>query len=252
MGMKVKLKIRKPPRPEVPTFCAECQSPIAPDATFCGACHAPIVRRYCPKCSRLVPENTTDCPLCGASSKAKVRDTTGLSNFAVFGAIAMGVAFFLIAGFFPAEKEKPKVTPPPTVQLTDAVAPVNATGSQVNAGRTLPATGQPPVVRSDQEGERLNLQAYELIQQKNYPEAEPILRRALQSFQPGTTSVSYKFALYNLGHVLRRTGRPGEAIPFLEQCVKLDPAWSKAQSELATAKAATQPKPTVTQVSQNL
>jgi RNA polymerase subunit RPABC4/transcription elongation factor Spt4 len=249
--MKVKLKIRKPQKPEVPTVCAECQSPIAPEATFCESCHAPIVRRYCPKCSRLVPENTKDCPLCGASSKAKARETPGLSNFAVFGAIAMGVAFFLIAGFFPAEKEKPRVAPAPNVQLTDSVAPVRLAGSRLDAGRTLPATGQIPVVRSDQEGARLNLQAYELIQQKEYQQAEPILRRAVQSFQPGTTAVEYKYALYNLGHVLRRNGKPAEAIPFLEQCVKLDPAWSKAHTELATARAATQPKP-VTQVSQNL
>jgi RNA polymerase subunit RPABC4/transcription elongation factor Spt4 len=249
--MKVKLKIRKPPRPEVPTFCAECHSPIAADATFCGACHAPIVRRYCPKCSRLVPENTKDCPFCGASSKAKPRETPGLSNLAVFGVIGMGVAFFLIAGFFPSEKEKPKIAPPPNVQLADSVAPVNVTGAQVTAGTTLPAKGQQPVVQSDAEGARLNLQAYELIQQKNYQEAEPILRRALQSFRPGTTAVEYKYAMYNLGHVLRRTGRAKEAIPYLEQCVKMDPAWSKAQTELAVAKGAIQPKP-ATQVSQHL
>lgn len=247
----MKLKIRKPPRPDVPTFCAECTAPIAPEATFCGTCHAPIVRRYCPKCSRLVPENTKACPYCGTSSKAKVRETPGLSNLAVIGVIAMGVVFFLVAGFFPSEQEKPKIVPPPNVQLTDSVAPVSLAGNQVQAGGAVPATGQQPVVQSDEEGATLNLQAYELIQQKNYQQAEPILRRALQSFRPGTTNVGYKFALYNLGHVLRRTGRVKEAIPFLEQCVKIDPAWSKAQTELAVAKGAVQPKP-VTQVSQNL
>lgn len=246
----MKLKIRKPPRAEVPTFCAECQSPISPDATFCGACHAPIVRRYCPKCSRLVPENTKDCPFCGASSKAKVRETPGLSNLAVFGVIGMAALFFVIAGFFPSDKEKPKIAPPPNVQLTDSVAPVQVTAGKVSAGTTLPAKGEQPV-QSDQEGARLNLEAYELIQQKNYQQAEPILRRALQSFRPGTTAVERKYALYNLGHVLRRTGRAKEAIPYLEQCVKIDPAWSKAQTELAIAKGMLQPKPE-TQVSQNL
>jgi hypothetical protein len=249
--MKVKLKIRKPPRAEVPTFCAECQSPIAPDATFCGSCHAPIVRRYCPKCSRLVPENTKDCPFCGASSKTKTRETPGLSNLAVFGVIGMAVLFFLIAGFFPSDKEKPKIVPPPNVQLTDSVAPVQVTAGQVALGKTIPARGQQPVVQSDEEGARLNLEAYELIQQKNYQQAEPILRRALQSFRSGTTAVEYKYALYNLGHVLRRTGKAKEAIPFLEHCVKIDPAWSKAQTELALAKGMIQPKP-LTQVSQNL
>jgi hypothetical protein len=209
------------------------------------------VRRYCPKCSRLVPENTKDCPFCGASSKAKVRETPGLSNLAVFGVIGMAVLFFVLAGFFPSDKEKPKVAPPPNVQLTDSVAPVQVTAAQVSAGTTLPAKGKQPIVQSDQEGARLNLEAYELIQQKNYQPAETILRTALQSFRPGTTAVEYKFALYNLGHVLRRTGRAKEAIPFLEQCVKIDPAWSKAQTELAIAKGMIQPKP-VSQVSQNL
>ena len=164
----------------------------------------------------------------------------------------MAVAFFVIAGFFPSEKEKPKIAPPPNVQLTDSVAPVHAKGPQVTAGRTLPAKGQHPVVQSDQEGARLNLQAYELIQQKNYQQAEPILRRALQSFPPGTTDAAFKYSLYNLGHVLRRTGRAKEAIPFLEQCVKIDPAWSKAQTELAVAKASIQTTKPATQVSQNL
>jgi RNA polymerase subunit RPABC4/transcription elongation factor Spt4 len=249
--MKVKLKIRKPPRPDIPTFCAECKASIAPDATFCGACHAPIVRRYCPKCSRLVPENTKDCPFCGASSKAKARETPGLSNLAVFGVIGIGVAFFLIAGFFISDEEKPKIAPPPNVQLTDSVAPANVSGAQVTAGTTLQAKGHAPVMKSDQEGARLNLQAYLMIQQKNYQEAEPLLRKALQSFQSGTTAIEYKYALYNLGHVLRRTGRAKEAIPFLEQCVKMDPAWSKAQTELAVAKAEIEPKP-VSQVSQHL
>ena len=163
----------------------------------------------------------------------------------------MATLFFVIAGFFPSDKEKPQVAPPPNVQLTDSAAPVQVSAGQVALGKTVPARGEQPVVQSDQEGARLNLEAYELIQQKNYPQAELILRRALQSFRPGTTAVEYKFALYNLGHVLRRTGRAKQAIPFLEQCVKIDPAWSKAQTELAIAKGMIQPKP-VTQVSQNL
>ena len=237
----------------VQTTCGACQAVISPDATVCASCHAPVVRRYCPKCSRLVPEHTKLCPYCGASSKTKPRDTSGLSNAAIIVIVALAGAFFLIAGFFPAEKQTKKIEPPPPVQLADnAVSPAKMDSSKSQG--TLQVSGgiQQPIVRSDEEGTRLNLQAYEFIQQKNYQQAEPILRRAVQSFTPGTTSVAYKYSLYNLGHVLRRTGRSKEAIPYLEKCIKIDPQWSKAQTELEIAKSEAQASSPVAQISQNM
>ena len=235
----------------VQTTCAACQSVISADATVCVACHAPVVRRYCPKCSKLVPEHTKLCPYCGASSKTKPRDTSGLSNIAIILIVALVGVFVLIGGFFPSEKQAKKVEPPPPVQLADNPVSAVRLESSKSSG-TLPLSGgiQQPIIRSDEEGTKLNLQAYELIQQKNYQEAEPILRRAVQSFTPGTTSVAYKYSLYNLGHVLRRTGKAQEAIPYLEKCIKIDPQWSKAQTELEIAKSQAQTS-AVTQISQN-
>ena len=232
-------KARPSPKADVQTTCAACNSAIAPDATFCEACHAPVVRRYCPKCSRLVPENSKICPYCGTSSKVKPRESTGLSNIAILAILGMGIAFFLMGGFFPSQDETKKIEPPPPVQLAENKGQkVNAAHLTVSqrADQPVQVSGNQPIVRSDEEGTRLNLQAYDLIQQRNYHQAEPILRRAVQSFPAGTTAVAYKYSLYNLGHVLRRNGKPKEAIPFLEQVVKLDPAWTKAQSELAVAK----------------
>lgn len=182
----------------------------------------------------------------------KPRDTTAISQVAILVILGLAAGFFLLGGYFPAKKETRKLEPPPAVELGEKSATsASVSTSQMNTSATLPISGsQQPVVRSDEEGTRLNLQAYELIQQKNYQQAEPVLRRAVQSFPPGTTAVAYKYALYNLGHVLRRTGRAKEAIPFLEKCVQIDPQWSKAQSELATARAETQSS-AVTQISQN-
>ncbi|HJZ13512.1 MAG TPA: zinc ribbon domain-containing protein, partial [Acidobacteriota bacterium] len=55
------------------TTCQECNKRIAPDALFCESCHAPVVRRYCPKCSKLVPETSKLCPFCGAAANAPPR-----------------------------------------------------------------------------------------------------------------------------------------------------------------------------------
>jgi RNA polymerase subunit RPABC4/transcription elongation factor Spt4 len=241
----------RPNGTHVQTTCVACQSTISADATVCTACHAPVVRRYCPKCSRLVPEHTKLCPYCGASSKIKPRDTSRLSTVAILGIVGLAGAFFLMAGFFPSEKQTKKVEPPPPVQLADnPVSPARLANPQIPGTHQISAP-QKPIIRSDEEGTKLNLQAYELIQQKNYQQAEPILRRAVQSFTPGTTSVAYKYSLYNLGHVLRRLGKAKEAVPYLEQCVKIDPQWSKAQSELAIAKSQVQAAASaVTQISQ--
>jgi Tfp pilus assembly protein PilF len=254
--MKVKLRVGKlqrnqPTTIHVKTTCAGCQAPIAPDATFCNACHAPIVRRYCPKCSKLVPENTKECPYCGTSAKAKARDTVGLSNLMVAALIGMAVVYFVIGGLFSSESPKKKIASAPGVSLSEATKQAKLTSTVAAGPKTIPISNQQPQpkVISDAEGTRLNLAAYELIQQKQYQQAEPLLRQAIVSFPKGTSAEAYKYALYNLGHVLRKTGRAKQAIPYFEKCLQLDPAWSKAQTELSVAKVEAAPP---TQISHSL
>jgi tetratricopeptide (TPR) repeat protein len=154
-----------------------------------------------------------------------------------------------MAGFFPSDKQTKKIEPPPAVQLAENPVSPARLASPMTPGTHQISISQKPIIRSDEEGTKLNLQAYELIQQRNYQQAEPILRRAVQSFKPGTTSVAYKYSLYNLGHVLRRLGKAKEAVPYLEQCVKIDPQWSKAHTELSIARSQAQTS-AVTQISQ--
>lgn len=168
----------------------------------------------------------------------KVLEATpgGLSNIAILAIVGMVVAFFLMGGMFPAEKStKPIPPPPPTVQLSSP-SPHTSTASQAQESKTVQVSSQQPVARSDEEGTRLNLQAYEFMQQGDYQKAEPVLRQAVQTFPQGTTAVGYKYALYNLGHVLRKTGRARESIPYFQKCAQIDPEWSKVQTELAIAK----------------
>jgi len=94
-------------------------------------------------------------------------------------------------------------------------------------------------VIDEQKGTELNIQAHQLITERRYVEAIPILQQALKTFPRNSTALAYKFVLYNLGHSLRRVGRAKEAVPYLEQCIKMDPAWEKAHSELQIAVEAT-------------
>ena len=55
----------------------------------------------------------------------------------------------------------------------------------------------------------------------DYDEAIPVLQEAVNSFPPGTGNLNYAYALFNLGKSLRLAGRPDEAIPVLEQRLKI-------------------------------
>jgi eukaryotic-like serine/threonine-protein kinase len=85
-------------------------------------------------------------------------------------------------------------------------------------------------------GAELNEQGFELMNQGRYEEAIPILQRAVDSFPPGTTDLNYAYALYNLGKSLRLAGRPDEAIPILEQRLKIPNQTETVRQELELAK----------------
>ena len=48
--------------------------------------------------------------------------------------------------------------------------------------------------------------------------------------------LKYAYALYNLGHALRLAGRPGEAIPILEQRLEIPNQQGTVAAELKQAK----------------
>ena len=141
-----------------------------------------------------------------------------------------------MGGFFSDKKSENKIQSSSNVQLSNPATPSSLVGSHAAVTSTVPISNQKPVVRSDEEGTRLNLQAYTLMQQGDYQKAEEILRQAVQAFPKGTTAVGYKYTLYNLGHVLRKTSRPKESLVYFEKCAQIDPEWSKVQTELAIAK----------------
>ena len=85
-------------------------------------------------------------------------------------------------------------------------------------------------------GAQLNSQGFELMNQGDYDGAIPVLQEAVKSFPPGTSDVNYAYALFNLGKSLRLAGRPEEAIPILEQRLKIPNQQDTVREELKLAK----------------
>jgi serine/threonine protein kinase len=119
------------------------------------------------------------------------------------------------------KKETPKAEPP-------AAAPAPAAPT--------PSSGNQSTSYDPARGAQLNSQGFDLMNRGDYASAIPVLQQAVKSFPPGTTDLNYAYALYNLGRSLRLGGRPDEAIPILEQRLKIPNQTATVQRELDLAK----------------
>jgi tetratricopeptide (TPR) repeat protein len=87
-----------------------------------------------------------------------------------------------------------------------------------------------------EQGAALNEQGYALMQQGDYEGAVPILQDAVASWPENSTDINYAYALFNLGKSLNRSGRPDEAIPYLEKRLNWNDQRETVQAELDLAK----------------
>jgi serine/threonine-protein kinase len=113
-----------------------------------------------------------------------------------------------------------------------STTPTQETQTQQTQPQPLPASVSPVA---------LNNQAYALMQLGDNAGAVPLLQRSVTAFrdQRRTGEVTYAYALYNLGRSLRLSGRPGEAIPYLEERLQIsDDRDAIVQRELDAARAA--------------
>jgi eukaryotic-like serine/threonine-protein kinase len=110
-----------------------------------------------------------------------------------------------------------------------------------------PATAAPAPEQEEQEeqptgsynpdqGAALNDDAYVLMQQGDYADAIPKLQEAVKLFPPDSTDIRYAYTLFNLGKSLRAAGQPAEAIPYLEKRLQWDDQTDVVQAELDKAK----------------
>ena len=94
--------------------------------------------------------------------------------------------------------------------------------TQAPAQTTQPAqTAQtPPAAQAKSDDPvALNDQGFALIGQGKPKEAVAPLQRSVEAFraQGRRGDIAYAYALYNLGNALRLSGRPADAIPFLQE-----------------------------------
>jgi eukaryotic-like serine/threonine-protein kinase len=107
-----------------------------------------------------------------------------------------------------------------------------------------PAPEPPPPEPAAEEplsAEELDRQGKALIDSGQPAAAIPILQRAVDAADPST--LTYAFALFNLGNALRLAGRPEEAIPILEARLEIPNQRGvvKRELELAYAEAGISP-----------
>ena len=84
-------------------------------------------------------------------------------------------------------------------------------------------------------GSALNQQGYELIQAGRPEAAVPLLEEAVASFPAGSDDLDYAYALFNLGNALRLSGRAAEAIPILEERLRIPNQTAVVRRELEAA-----------------
>jgi predicted Ser/Thr protein kinase len=103
--------------------------------------------------------------------------------------------------------------------------------------RAQPAEEVPPPTEEagPAVGAALNEEGFAMIQAGEYEAAVPVLEEAVDSFPEGTQDLNYAYALFNLGHALRLSGRPDEAIPVLERRQKIPDQEDAVREELEAA-----------------
>jgi serine/threonine-protein kinase len=99
-----------------------------------------------------------------------------------------------------------RTAPKPAPQAPAATATTSAPPAE--------ATNAPPTGAG-----ALEAQGHSLMEAGNYSQALPVLRQAVQTADP--TSLTYAYALFDLGRTLRLAGDPAAAIPVLEARLRI-------------------------------
>jgi predicted Ser/Thr protein kinase len=127
-----------------------------------------------------------------------------------------------------------------------ARAPVEQVrGSEEPAAAEAPVKEEEPVEEAPAEetpepaasasGSALNQQGFELIQAGQPEDAVPLLEEAVASFPDGSEELEYAYALFNLGNALRLSGHAAEAIPVLEERLRIPNQTDVVRRELEAA-----------------
>jgi eukaryotic-like serine/threonine-protein kinase len=108
-----------------------------------------------------------------------------------------------------------------------ALPPMRSTQTQAVTAAPAAATTPPPTA------ETLEAQGHELMSDGNYSAAIPVLRQAIADASPN--SLSYAYALYDLGRSLRLAGDPRQAVQVLWQRMQIPNQTGAVRQELRLA-----------------
>jgi tetratricopeptide (TPR) repeat protein len=123
----------------------------------------------------------------------------------------------------PAKKKTQKQ--PTTTQQSTTQPQTSSQTTPSTSSQTTPASGSPS---------QMQLQAHSLIGQGKYDDAIALDKQVVAAGP--SSGLTYAYALYDLGHALRLAGRPAEAIPILEQRMKINNQRDVVKAELQAAK----------------
>jgi serine/threonine-protein kinase len=120
--------------------------------------------------------------------------------------------------------DRQRAEAPPSAPEREAQVPV------------APEPTQPVTTTDPARGAQLNNEGFALMGRGEFAAAVPILQEAVASWPEDSTELNYAYALFNLGKSLNRSGRPAEAIPYLEKRLAWDDQRTTVQAELDLAR----------------
>jgi hypothetical protein len=103
--------------------------------------------------------------------------------------------------------------PPAANKSKPAATTAPAPAQSQSSSSTTPTTPAPPTA------EQLQLTGHSELLAGQYPEAIATLRKAVSAADRG--SITYAYGLYDLGVALLKSGHPSDAVPILEQRLKI-------------------------------
>jgi serine/threonine-protein kinase len=164
----------------------------------------------------------------GAPRRARGR---GRAAAALAVAAALAAGFFVLSG---GSTDSPQGRP--SAKAKDGSRATKAHAEAAGPEAVAPAAVPAPAGDDTALASALNQEGFELIQAGDYEGAIPLLEEAVRAFPPGTEDIDYAYALFNLGNALRLGGRPEEAVPVLEQRLKIPNQTATVSRELASAR----------------
>jgi serine/threonine protein kinase len=140
------------------------------------------------------------------------------------------------------DKGTAAVTPPTTPAHKTAKKKKSTPAQSQSTTQQAPATqSQTTPAPAGGNAASMQAQAHSLINQGQYDQAIQLDKQVVAQ-GPGT-GLTYAYALYDLGHALRLSGHPDQAIPVLQQRLKINNQRDVVQAELNKAEAEAGKKP---------